>query len=54
MTDPQTDFDIDVEIEMEGFKSSEGDGRTAADIRREMQEAKDRDDKTEETSDGTE
>jgi hypothetical protein len=33
-------FDFEFEIRMQGAKSSEGDGRTAADIEREMSEAK--------------
>lgn len=40
MTDLASLFDFDLEIKMEGHKSSEGDGRTAADIESEMVESK--------------
>jgi hypothetical protein len=50
MTDPQLDFDV--EIAMDGHKSSEGDGRTAADVRRELEQARERE--KEETPDGPE
>lgn len=33
-------LDLEYEIKVKGFKSSEGDGRTAADIEREREEAK--------------
>lgn len=34
-------FELDYEIKISGQKTSDGDGRTAEDIRRELKEAKD-------------
>jgi hypothetical protein len=33
-------LDLEVDIAVEGHKSSEGDGRTAADVERELEEMK--------------
>ena len=46
MDETTTDTGLDLEIKVTTVKYSEGDGRTSADIERELEEAKEQEDAT--------